>query len=149
MGILSALIGWLGYHLGIRGLDTASATGSLHSKIMDVKNTLSILGDSADARADNTVMGWLASPIKSIQRGTIAITADSQTATISSVDTGKAKINYLGCTTAYTVANGITIDFTDIMPRLSLYDSTRVKADRAGHSSGTTLTVSYEVIEYY
>lgn len=39
MGILSALIGWLGYHLGLR-TDAASATGSLHAKIENIVTNL-------------------------------------------------------------------------------------------------------------
>lgn len=32
MGIISAILGWIGYHLGLR-TDTADATGSLHAKV--------------------------------------------------------------------------------------------------------------------
>lgn len=39
MGIISAIIGWLQYHLGLR-TDTASATGSLHAKIAHIVGTL-------------------------------------------------------------------------------------------------------------
>ena len=39
MGLIAAIIGWLQYHLGLR-TDAASAGGSLHAKIGDIKNTI-------------------------------------------------------------------------------------------------------------
>lgn len=38
-GVIGTVLGWLGYHVGLR-TDAASATGSLHAKVSDVKDTL-------------------------------------------------------------------------------------------------------------
>lgn len=133
--------------------DAASATGTLHAKASAIANLLAILGDSADARADNTLMGWLASPIKSIQRGTITLTttATSATATITAVTTGKTMINFLGTRGMDSDAdsNGETQPAVHFCT-LVLTNSTTITAARA--TSGDdhpTCYVSYEVIEYY
>ena len=78
--------------------------------------------------------------IKSVQRGTIAISfTTSATETITAVDPLKTMINYLGETTV----------FNDIRTnaRISLTNSTTITATRFD-DTGTT-TVSYEVIEFY
>lgn len=37
MGLISAIIGWLQYHLGLR-TDAASSSGSLHAKVTELRN---------------------------------------------------------------------------------------------------------------
>lgn len=151
MGIVSVIIGWLQYHLGLTD-DPASSTGSLHAKTKDIKNALAILGNSANVRTDNTIMGWLASPIKSIQRGTISFTVSdtSKTATISSVNTNKAEIRLLGMSNAYTWSgnSGTQLPFGGISARIALTNATTVTATR-GTALDSSLIVSYEVIEHY
>lgn len=135
--------------------DAASAAGSLHAKASNIQDTLDAkLGDSADVRADNTLMGWLASPIKSVQRGTIVFgTSDtSKSAMISSVDVSKAMINFLGISHAYAVStnysgSGDQFNFGSIEARITLANATTVTATRG--IQGVAITVSYEVIEYY
>lgn len=39
-GVIGTILGWVGYQLGMR-TDTASATGSLHAKVKDVKSAVS------------------------------------------------------------------------------------------------------------
>ena len=125
-GLLGAVLGWLSYHLGIRGTDTASATGSLHSKL------LTILGKNIITK--DTV-------IKSIQRGTIVlINVNSNTATISAVVTAKTKLNWLG----QTLGSDVLPD----MVRLSLTNTTTITATRI-NSTADVSTVSFEAIEYY
>ena len=125
MGFISAIIGWLSYHLGLR-TDAASATGSLHAKLADVKDTLASL-----------------SVIKSVQRGVITINniTSSATATISAVTTTKTQLNFLGASTTGSTA-------LESNPRIVLTNGTTVTATR-GNSADVTITVSYEVIEYY
>lgn len=79
--------------------------------------------------------------IKSIQRGTIAITSTNQTntATITSVDTAKSILIHLGQKSGGSDSSQVAY--------LELTDATTVTASREGTSS--TLTVSYEVVEYY
>lgn len=82
------------------------------------------------------------SPIKSIQRGTITFdnTNTSVSATISSVDTTKTFLSFLGFEAAGTS------DIRYSACRLSLTNATTVTATK--HLFNLTPTVSYEVIEY-
>lgn len=88
------------------------------------------------------------SGIKSVQRGTITMTnlETSASATISSVNTSKSMISFLGFTTTETTPN------TDqYLTRISLTNSTTVTINRNTPFavSGTrSITVSYEVIEF-
>ena len=67
-GMLEAMLSFLRRQVGLR-TDAADANGSLHAKVAAVKESISgEIGTSADGRADNTVMGWLNTPIKSWQR---------------------------------------------------------------------------------
>lgn len=83
------------------------------------------------------------SPIKSIQRGTITFDGSntSVSATISSVDTTKTFLSYLGYQ-----ANSSFTDIRTNATRLSLVNATTVTATKE-YATGTTV-VSYEVIEY-
>jgi hypothetical protein len=92
------------------------------------------------------------SPIKSIQRGTITIAASATTgtATISSVNTGKSVLHLLGWTQTYEQsATSGTHRYPRMFPRIALTDATTVTATRNSSDSAETVTVSYEVIEYY
>lgn len=134
-------IGWLQYQLGLR-TDSASTTGSAHAKL---KSLIESAGDSADVRADNTLYGWLATQIKSIQRGTITISSavTSNTATITAVTMAKSIV----------VSGGFTVDDTyaagpeEYMVRLVLTNTTTVTASKG--VSGTGITIAYQVIEFY
>ena len=76
--------------------------------------------------------------IRSIQRGTIAITVTSNTAVITAVDTAKAVVLWGG--------NSTTTDV--FLPAyVVLTNATTVTATRGGND-GTTLTVAYQVLEY-
>lgn len=77
--------------------------------------------------------------IKSIQRGTIAITSSnaSNTATVTAVDVTKCTIVHLGTDSANA----------DDRVTLSLTNSTTITATRA--STGGTATVGYQLVEYY
>jgi hypothetical protein len=69
----------------------------------------------------------------------------SATATISSVNTSKTMISFLGFTTTEST------DLNQNLPRISLTNSTTVNINRTTPfaASGTrTLIVSYEVIEF-
>ena len=144
-GIMEAMLSFLRRQVGLR-TDAASSTGSLHAKVRDIKNTIAILGDSTDARADNTVMGWLSSPIKSVQRGTTRLSdAKSVTVSISSVNTAKAVL----------ITTGILDDSADItnIPKHNcmavLTNSTTITITGKGPYSDVNLTVAWQVIEFY
>ncbi|MGS0765904.1 hypothetical protein [Syntrophomonas curvata] len=141
-GLNEALMSFIRRQVGLR-TDAASASGSLHAKVKEARDNIladtlairNLIGSPSHSRANNTVMGWLASPIKSIQRGVINISTSgySATATISSVNPAKSIINYLGYTGNEEV-------------RLELTNSTTVTAYRGGSN---IVTVGYEVIEFY
>jgi len=80
-------------------------------------------------------------PIKSIQTGTISFTGASATATISSVDTAKASVRWLGRTNSATSAAQIR----DTTVRVELTNSTTVTA--FSQSSTGTDIVGYVVEE--
>ena len=78
--------------------------------------------------------------IKSIQRGTIAITGTNTTATVSitSVDTSKTELRYLGITEAST----------DSGAYIALTSSTQITATRAAPTASHSVTVSWELTEW-
>lgn len=111
----------IAHALGTRS-DAASASGSLHAKVKDIK--------------DNPP-----SVINSIQRGTISpAAAGSATATITSVTTSKALCAFLGHQHNGTGAN-------ESSARVELTNATTVTA-YSQQSGGGTATVGYEVVEY-
>lgn len=84
-----------------------------------------------------------ASGIKSVQRGLITISSSNYTATatISSVNTGKTFMTWLG-----SIGSASVDPFAANMARVELTDSTTVTATR-GINTGSA-TVSYEVVEF-
>ena len=151
-GVIGTILGWVGYQLGMRA-DAASATGSLHAKVKDVKSAVSTI-------AGKNIINH-GSAIKSIQRGTIQLSTSetSKTATISSVSTSKTMLNFLGARAAgriytfwdspysqeyYLAAANTGHHFVT----LQLTSSTQITVTRA-ESNSVSITVSYEVIEYY
>lgn len=83
---------------------------------------------------------FLPGQIKSIQRGTIAISSGtSNTATVTSVDTSKSILMHLGQSSTQTGIDNVST-------ALALTNATTITATRGG-STGTT-TVGYQLIEY-
>ena len=144
---INKLLAFLRRSVGLRD-DAASATGSLHAKTKDVKDSITAqIGTSAHTRASNTVMGWLNSPIKSIQRGvTITPWANTTTnVTISAVTTGKTMVHMLS--TSYV--GRITSDING-MVFAHLTNTTNLRLEnRGGATLGLGGSVSWEIIEYY
>lgn len=92
-----------------------------------------------------------ANVVKSVQRGVITIgeSSTSATATINAVNIEKASVSHLG---SLSIAGGNysgdeepTLNST----HLTLTNSTTVTANRGGSGSKRTVTVSYEVVEFY
>lgn len=152
-GMMEAMLSFLRRQVGLR-TDSADASGSLHAKVKDVKSAVSTI-------AGKNIINH-GSAIKSIQRGTIQLSTGetSKTATISSVSTSKTMLNFLGARAAskyylfwegdpagtgyrHAVANTGHHFVT-----LQLTSSTQITVTRA-ESNSVSITVSYEVIEYY
>lgn len=97
---------------------------------------------STDPSSDTT--NWRptgARAIKSIQRGTISMTSViTATATVSSVNTAKSLLTFLGFNTAQ-----LTNDYN---PSIVLTNSTTITATRVNTGSYNT-TVSWELVERY
>lgn len=91
-----------------------------------------------------TVVEFDSSLIGSVQRGTVGIASSSisGTATISSVDTSRTVVFYLGHTNSSTTSSGQTV-----MCRIDLTDATTITANR-GSSSSAALTVGYCAVEF-
>lgn len=86
----------------------------------------------------------VSSPVKSVQRGTIAISSGtSATATIAKVDVANTVVCYGGLKTTDTSAfiNSMVADVT-------LTDSTTLTINE-GSNSGFTLTIAYTVVEFW
>lgn len=84
-------------------------------------------------------------PLKSVQTGTISIggAATSNTATITSVNTGSALLVWGGVTTN----NAGGADYNTVGTRITLTNATTVTATRNTASANTT-TVAFTVLEY-
>lgn len=84
--------------------------------------------------------------IKLIQRGTITMGngVNSNTATITSVDTAKAVLTLLGNSNDATDVN----DPSGYNFRLTLTNATTVTCDRTAHDT-ITATVAFQVVEFY
>lgn len=154
-GIMEALMSFIRRQVGLR-TDAADAGGSLHGKIGNIKNEVNVvnsaIGGSSDIRSSNTIMGWLSSPIKSVQYGTVAFSYSdtSKTITISSINTSKSILIPLGRNFPYLWAGTGEMFFGCWFPRLSLTNATTVTAVRGEESpSGLTLTVGFMVVEFY
>ncbi len=95
-GMLEAMLSFLRRQVGLR-TDSADENGSLHAKIKDVKTYLGGgVGTSTDDRADNTVMGWLNTSIKSWQNVTFTPTTATGNVAISSVNPAKCIVLFHG-----------------------------------------------------
>lgn len=135
--MMEALLSFFLRQVGLR-TDAASATGSAHAKLAYI--------------AANT-------GIKSIQRGVINLgtSATSATATITSVNTSKAMVNFLGASSAGALGEfyeagsnlkGLYSINGHHFVRVALTNATTVTVTRA-NANDTTAVVSYEVIEFY
>lgn len=138
---INKILAFVRRQVGLR-TDTASATGSLHAK---VKQLSDVVGDTADLRVDNTVLGWLNTPIKSIQRGTTVISnaGYSATATISAVNTSKSIVIFSG----QSGPNAGGTDPTACLVRAVLTNTTTITFTR-GYPQGD-ITSAWQIIEYY
>lgn len=114
-----------------------AASGALYIRI-----TAAGSGATDPASDTTNYRPFLGRAIKSIQRGTIAISsATSNTATITSVDTAKTELRVLG----YTVNSAGDQQY---VPRVVLTNATTITATRVANDSIST-TVSWELTEYY
>jgi hypothetical protein len=84
-----------------------------------------------------------ANGIKSIQRGVITMTSPNATATatITSVDTAKSEVHFLG-----GIGNWSTPQYN--MAYLEIVNSTTVRVTR-GDGANAQVDVTYQVTEYY
>jgi hypothetical protein len=114
--------------------DAASATGSLHAKVKELKNYL----------AGKNIIAY-GTAIKSIQKGSISFPAGSSTsysATISSVSTSKAFVILLG-------VEGTGTDPARFLHSVDLTNSTTVTASKGLPDPTHGYNVRYVVIEFY
>ena len=96
---------------------------------------------STDPSGDTTNWQVTGRAIKSIQRGVITISGGSGTATITSVNTAKSELRYLGMKT------NVAADMTLSLMQVVLTNSTTITATT--HGVGGSPTVSWELTEYY
>jgi hypothetical protein len=94
-------------------------------------------------------MSYARSVVKSLQRGTITLsgtsTTETDTATISSVATGKSFISSGGF---HGADNSGAAPF-EAQAMYVLTDATTVSVTRTGGANSTDKIVSYQVVEYF
>jgi hypothetical protein len=94
-------------------------------------------------------MSYARSVVKSLQRGTIALsgtsTTETDTATISSVATDKSFVTYSGF---HGASNSGSAPF-EAQAMYVLTNATTVSVTRTGGANSTDKTVSYQVVEYF
>lgn len=98
---------------------------------------------TTDPSSDST--NWKpigARAIKSIQRGVINITVASATATITSVNTSKSELRYLG-------GDGRDGGAVPMVPRLVLTNSTTITATSLQSNGSLSTNVSWELTEHF
>ena len=147
-GMMEAMLSFLRRQVGLR-TDAADPAGSLHAKVKDIKDNRipainSKIGTPSDTRASNTVMGWLNTQVKSVQRGVTRVSPESGTdVTISSVNTSKAVVIAHGKSVGLRwQGGGITANLTS---------STKLNLT-SGFNDGSAwgnADVSWQVIEFY
>jgi len=138
-GIIGTIMGWLGYQVGLR-TDAADGSGSVHAKIVDLKNKI---GTSADTRASNTVMGALSTGIKSWQNVVFSPSSTSGNIAIANVNPAKCIVLFQGG--GSRCIEGINYAYA-IMPWLTGLTATNVSF---GMPNGQYGYHSVTVIEFY
>ena len=153
---INKLLAFLRRQVGLR-TDAASATGSLHAKTTRANNeidaTKTTIGTSAHTRANDTVMGWLATQVKSVQRGTVSLSGASTDTgvTISTVNTAKAVLIF-NSRTAWTGAYSEVPDVGHILSNFATGVLTNATTLTFSHNSTTSwpnTIVTWQVIEFY
>lgn len=148
-GMMEAVLSFLRRQVGLR-TDAADQAGSLHAKVSNIENKI---GTSSDTRSSNTVMGFLATFVKSVQTGTTDLSGTGESSvnvTISPVNTAKSIV-------IATVEGSNAGSYSDIVrtrASVILTSSTTLQITRAlggTGSSGTGFTtrVKWQVIEFY
>lgn len=96
---------------------------------------------ASDAVVDYEIIEYLPGVVRSIQRGIITLlSATSVTATVTSVNTAKTELDFLGCT--------VTANVDTCFARLSLTNATTVTANRSSGAANETV-VGYQVVEWF
>ena len=151
-GMMEGILSFLRRQIGLR-TDAASASGSALARLKDIRDNRlqTAIGASTDNRDSNTVMGWLKSSVKSVQRGatTFGASTTTATATITSVTTGKTLINITGVRYDSNSESGLTFTgYTAGMVTVLLTNATTITFTKGNNVIGSQV-VTWEVIEYY
>ena len=147
------MLSFLRRQVGLR-TDEANAAGSLHAKTKDVKDSITVqIGTSAHTRANDTVMGWLATQVKSVQRGTVNLSGASTDTgvTISTVNTAKAVLIF-NSRTAWTGGYNTAPEVGHILSNFATGVLTNATTLTFSHNSTTSwpnTIVTWQVIEFY
>ena len=122
---------------------TANTSFSVYVTLTNATTvTATTVGTGNDRVVAFTVIEFMPGVIRSVQGGTITLAGvASNTATITSVNTAKSYVAYLGMST--NVAEDQTL------PRVVLTNATTVTATRAVAGAGGGTTASYQVMELF
>lgn len=148
-GVIGIVLGWLGYQVGQR-TDAADVAGSLHAKTTAIVEDTAVIGTSADDRADNTVMGWSKTQIKSWQRVTGTTNgSNALTLSVSSVDPSKCFVFVNGC--QWCNDNNVMSTMVSMDRYISAFDATSITLTPSGGIGSNWIngTFSVIVVEFY
>jgi hypothetical protein len=122
-------------------IDTTLAT--IQNNINDIEARI---GSSSDTRASNTVMGWLKSPIKSIQQGATEIeNTDVQVVETLAASTDLTK-------SFVSISSISSVDNVTTLATGTLWDSGTNKylvINRGSNTGSGVTTVCWVVVEFY
>lgn len=123
MGLISAIIGWLQYHLGLR-TDAADSTGSIHAKLTELisvllvtkyrTNASSNLQASSNAEVDSSNTIFV--KVKEIQMvigGSIRVAFDLKSYSGSTTCSGQIYVNYIAVGTLRTTTSTSYSTYTE------------------------------------
>jgi hypothetical protein len=133
----NTVLRWLGHTSTIQQDDNGYARIALTNATTITATRAS--NPAGDCVVSYEVIEYVPGAIRSIQRGTITVSADPTDAVITSVTTSKAQVDYLGFS-----FNATTADLT-VLPMLSLLSATAVRANEFTIGG----VVGYQVVEWY
>jgi len=132
-------------YLGTRDLGAATTPDLVACRVAltNATTVTAFVNTAANVVVSFEVIQYVPGVIKSVQRGTLTTTTSATgTATITSVNTAKSKLDYLGFTTTWTATTHIGL----VLGHVELTNATTVTFD--GNAS-IDRTVGYQVAAFY
>lgn len=133
----------------VRGIVTqlTNAVTSINSNTNTARDNINA---TTNAARDNVKAHVTAAQVavKSVQRGQATIVPDGTSVTInvSAVNMSKAVVTLDGWSVAVNVASA---PYANVFPRIVLINSSQIQVLRLGGAQTPTITVAWQLVEYY